>query len=169
MSDAQTLYKLIVLSMLDKVDFALTNSQISAFILEQQYTDYFTVQETLSDMVRAGYLQSDVIRNSTRYTMTEKGRETLLYFGNEVSDGIKADIREYFKKNKLTMRNENAVTADYRRVGADYAVQLQVRERDTILIDLTLTVPLEEQAAAMCDNWRKKSQEAYSYLMRELL
>lgn len=169
MSDTQTLYKLIVLTMLDKVDFALTNSQISAFILEQQYTDYFTVQETLSDMVRAGYLQSDVIRNSTRYTMTEKGRETLLYFGNEVSDGIKEDIREYFKKNKLKMRNENAVTADYRRVGKDFAVQLQVKERDALLIDITLTVPLEEQAAEMCSNWRKKSQQAYSYLMKELL
>ena len=36
MTDALTLYKLIILYMLDRVDFPLTNSQISEFILEQR-------------------------------------------------------------------------------------------------------------------------------------
>jgi len=35
MSETYTLYKLIVLYMLDKVDFPLTTSQISEFILEK--------------------------------------------------------------------------------------------------------------------------------------
>ena len=38
MSETYTLYKLIVLYMLDKVDFPLTTSQISEFILEKEYT-----------------------------------------------------------------------------------------------------------------------------------
>ena len=36
MSETYTLYKLIVLYMLDKVDFPLTTSQISEFILEKE-------------------------------------------------------------------------------------------------------------------------------------
>ena len=40
-SDSLTLYKLIILFMLDKVDFPLTTSQISEFILEKEYTSYF--------------------------------------------------------------------------------------------------------------------------------
>ena len=36
-----TLYKLIVLYLLKKVNFPLTNAQISEFILEQGYTTYF--------------------------------------------------------------------------------------------------------------------------------
>ena len=43
MSEPHTLYKLIVLYMLKKIDFSLTNSQISSFILEQGYTTYFTL------------------------------------------------------------------------------------------------------------------------------
>lgn len=169
MSEIQTLYKLIVLAILGKADFALTNSQLSAFILEKQYTDYFTLQQTLADMVKAGYLQSEVIRNSTRYTITKKGRETLEYFGGEVSEAIKADIQEYLKKNRLKLQNENAVTADYRRSGIDFAVRLKVQEKDALLIGLELTVPLEEQAVSICDNWKDKSQQIYSYLMRELM
>ena len=41
MAEAFTLYKLIILYMLDKVDFPLTNSQISEFVLDKGYTDYF--------------------------------------------------------------------------------------------------------------------------------
>ena len=49
MSETYTLYKLIVLYMLDKVDFPLTTSQISEFILEKEYTTYFKLQETLAE------------------------------------------------------------------------------------------------------------------------
>ena len=40
MAEAFKLYKLIILYMLDKVDFPLTNSQISEFILNEGYTTY---------------------------------------------------------------------------------------------------------------------------------
>ena len=49
MAEAFTLYKLIILYMLDKVDFPLTNSQISEFVLDKGYTDYFKLQQALSD------------------------------------------------------------------------------------------------------------------------
>ena len=42
MSDNRlTLYKLIILFMLDRVDFPLTTSQLSQFILDKGYTNYF--------------------------------------------------------------------------------------------------------------------------------
>mgnify|MGYP000709529207 CR=1 FL=1 len=43
MAEAFKLYKLIILYMLDKVDFPLTNSQISEFILNEGYTTYFKI------------------------------------------------------------------------------------------------------------------------------
>lgn len=50
MAEPITIYKLTILNMLDKVDFPLTNTQISNFFLEQDYTDYFRVQQVLSDL-----------------------------------------------------------------------------------------------------------------------
>ena len=41
MAEPLTLYKLIILYMLKKVDFPLTNAQISEFVLDQEYTTYF--------------------------------------------------------------------------------------------------------------------------------
>ena len=47
MAEGLTLYKLIILYMLRKVNFPLTNTQITSFMLEKNYTDYFHVQEAL--------------------------------------------------------------------------------------------------------------------------
>ncbi len=170
MQNVHSLYKLIILAMLEKVDFELTNSQISTFILEEEYTDYFTVQETLADMTESGLIEAKTARNSTRYGITESGRETLEYFGGDISQAIREDMEGYFKKNKLQMRNDNAVTADYfRNSSNEFTAQLQVKEKDTVLVEVALTVPLEQQAIVLCDNWKKKNQQIYSYLMEELL
>lgn len=54
MADTLTLYKLIVLKMLDEADAPLTGAQITDFILEKEYTNYFTLQQVLSEMSETG-------------------------------------------------------------------------------------------------------------------
>lgn len=65
MTDALTLYKLIILYMLDKVDFPLTNSQLSEFILDKGYTDYFKLQQAISELQDAEFISVKIIRNSS--------------------------------------------------------------------------------------------------------
>ena len=57
MSEPITLYKLIVLYMLHKVDFPLTTSQISSFILDRDYTSFFTLQSVLSELSETGMIR----------------------------------------------------------------------------------------------------------------
>ena len=47
-------------------------------------------------------------------------------------------------------------------------MRCQVREQNSSLIDLTLTVPSEKAANAICNNWKSKSQAVYSFLMKTL-
>ena len=60
MADTRTLYKLIVLKMLEQIDAPLTNSRISEFILDKGYTNYFSLQQSLSEMVETGDRKSVV-------------------------------------------------------------------------------------------------------------
>ena len=170
MAEAQTLYKLIVLSMLDRVDFPLTNAQISDFILTKEYTNYFTLQQVLAELVETDLAEENTVRNSTYYQMTEKGKETLNYFGHMVSAAIHEDMDKYFKDNAIALRDEMSVKADYYENNhEEYSVRLRVMEKDSALIDLTLSVPTKGQANSICDNWKKKNQKLYAYLMQELL
>ena len=63
-----------------------------------------------------------------------------------------------------------SVKTDYYRTPAgEYAVQCQVLEQNAPLIDLTLTVPSEEEAQTISGNWAKKNQELYALIMEHLL
>ena len=64
--------------MLDKVDFPLTTSQISEFILEKEYTTYFKLQETLAEMEHSGLL-AETTHNRTLYHLTDNGLDTIQY------------------------------------------------------------------------------------------
>lgn len=170
MAEAQTLYKLIVLSMLDRVNFPLTNAQICDFILSKEYTNYFTLQQVLAELVETELAQVHTIRNSSYYRMTGKGKDTLNFFGNMVSAAIREDIDKYFKEHAITLRDETSVKADYyQNSNEEYSVRLQVLENDASLIDLTLSVPTKAQADSVCNHWEQKNQKLYAYLMQELL
>ena len=56
-TDSTTMYKLMILYMLSKVNFPLSNTQLSSFMLDKQYTDYFTFQETINSLVEDGFIR----------------------------------------------------------------------------------------------------------------
>ena len=170
MTETLSLYKLIVLKMLDQIDPPLTTSQISEFILEKEYTNYFTLQQALSEMEETGLVTVSNKRNSSFYHITDTGRNTLHYFGSKISDAICADIRSYLADHALEIRDSLSTTADYYPGSDDnYLVRCQVREQHSTLIDLTLSVTSEKEAASMCGHWKSRSQEIYEYLMKQLL
>ena len=169
LQDPLTLYKLIVLYMLNRVSFPLTTAQISDFILGKDYTNFLTLQQVINELTDAGMISSRSNRNRTHLAITEEGRETLSYFENRVNDAIKADINAYLKENELAMRNEVSVLGDYyKSTSGEYEAHLIAKDKDINLVEITLSVPVEEVAAAICDNWQKKNQEIYQYLIREL-
>ena len=57
MAEPNTIYKMTILAMLDKVDFPLSNTQISNFFLYYDYTDYFTVQQMISSLLDSELIQ----------------------------------------------------------------------------------------------------------------
>jgi hypothetical protein len=152
------------------VDFPLSNVQLTAFILEKEYTNYFNVQRAISELLDDEYVAAKTIRNSSLYLITDSGNETLLFFDNMISSGIKEDIEKYLAENKYELKDEFSSPADYIQLKkGEFSVRLKVIERDSNIIDLTLSVPTEEDANNICNNWSKKSSDIYAYLMSSLL
>ena len=170
MSDSLTLYKLIILYLLKKVNFPLSNAQMSDFFLNKEYTNYFTFQQVLNELLDSNLIRVETIRNTSRYEMTKEGDEVLYYFGNKISEAIVADMDQFLKDNKFKLRNETGIIADYYKTSDhDFVVRCQVREGKTVLLEVNVSVPGEEQASAMCDNWKTHSQEIYAYIMKKLM
>ena len=170
MTETFTLYKLIVLYMLEKVDFPLTTSQISEFILDKGYTTYFKLQETLSEMVESGLLRVETTHNRTLYHLTENGAETIQFFKNKISTAIQNDIDEFLKEKKYDLKEEVAIKSDYYlNTNHEYEVRCQIVENGFSLIDLKITVPTEIEAETIASYWSRESQKIYSSLLSQLL
>lgn len=170
MSEPFTLYKLIILYMLQKVDFPLTNSQISEFILDRGYTTYFTLQSVLSELAESDMIRQEIILNSPYYSLTESGEEALYYFQNRISKSIRDEIDTYISENKMQLRDDVSVLADYyKNTANEYSVRCIVKEKYSNPIELTITVPDEVQAKIVCRNWKDHCQHIYEHIMKELL
>ncbi len=169
-TDPKVLYKLMILYLLRQANLPITNEQISEFFLSKEYTNYLTLQQAISELLDAHLIKASTLRGTQRYEITREGEEALSFFGNDISDDIKKDIHGYLKENRIRLRNEMGITADYRRGGgSDFDVECEIREGKIRLMNLTLSVPSEEQARIICNRFQSVSQEVYSGIMQALL
>lgn len=170
LAEPMTLYKLMNLYMLHQVNFPLTNAQLSNFFLDREYTTYFSLQKALNELLDAGLVKKETMRNSSRYEITKEGEETLEFFGKNISPAIVSDMDEYLKQNRFRMRNEVGLISDfYKSTNQDYIVHCEVREGKAVLVNLDISVPDKEQAEIMCNHWKDRSQEIYAYVMKSLM
>lgn len=167
--ESLTLYKLIVLYMLDKVAFPLTQSQISEFVLDKGYTNYLTLQQVISELIETNLVTAHTTLNRTQLTITKEGKDSLGYFEGRIGDVIKKEILDYFKENSMELRNEVSVVSNYyKAVTGEYEAVLNAKDGDVTLVEIKLSVPTPQIASSICDNWNKKNQEVYQMLTKML-
>ena len=165
-----TLYKMIVLYMLNRSDVTLSKSQIYDFILENEYTTFLTLQEVFGEMRDQKLVVEKTSRNRTYLELTDEGKEALRFFITEINPAIIQQVDDFLKKNRIRLRNESSILADYlKRTSGEYEAHLMAKENGEAIIDLKLAVPTEEMAAFVCDRWQKESQTIYQYLVDRLL
>ncbi len=170
MAEPITQYRIMILYMLDRAEYPLTTTRITDCILEKDYTNYFTVQETIKDLVSSDLVITKKTHSNTLCRLTEEGRKTLHFFSDKISPEIKEEINAYFIEHKVLLREEASLYADYyRAAGSGWDVRCTVKNSDVSLLNLTLHVATEEQAQAVCANWKKESADVYATLMDHLL
>ncbi len=169
-NDSMMLYKLMILYMLNNVNFPISNTQLSDFFLGLAYTDYSNLQQALSELINTGLINMENTHNSSRYSISQSGESALEFLGEKLSTTITDDINQFLTKNKFRMRNEASSSATYyKSENGSYIVHFEVREGKEILFGLDLSVPNKEQAMRMCDNWDKKNKEIYQFIMMKLM
>ncbi len=61
--------------MLNKVNFPLTNAQISEFILDKEYTNYFTLQQVIGELAEGDLISLKTVGNTSYYHITPQGTD----------------------------------------------------------------------------------------------
>lgn len=156
--------------MLLNSETTLTNSQISEFILEREYTNYFHLQQSLSELVESGLIEMRTISNTSHYCITEEGKSAFSFFDKEISQDIKTEVKDYLKVLGCKVEERILTPADYYTTDqGSYIVRCQIIEKNISLLDINISAPSLEAAKSMCRSWPEKSEDIYGKIMEELI
>lgn len=162
--------KLILLYFLFKMDFPLTNTQITRCVMENTLINYFDLQQYLNDLFNSKLIEYFDNKSKHFYALTELGKSTLDSFHKRISASLCDIIDQYVEKNKAIVRSETQVISKYEKVKEkEYIVNCKVIENDIILIDITLNVVSSKQARQICNNWGAKATLIYKNLIDNLI
>lgn len=162
--------KLLLIYILKQIKLPISKNQLTEIVLKNNFINYFTLQEYISELISANFISYGDIDGKHRLTVTSKGDKVLNMFSNRVSETKKTLIDAYIKSNITNIRKEISLTANYTLANNDsFTVNLKATENDITLIDLKLNVVSNKQARDLCSKWKNNSSELYTKIIKVLI
>ncbi|WP_027626850.1 DUF4364 family protein [Clostridium lundense] len=162
--------KLLLLYIFDKIKIPITNNQVTQIILENNFINYFTLQQYLSELISSNFLKYTEDKDRHRLEITERGKKVLSLFKNRLSNNKIDIINDYLTNNINIIKREVTITSDYTIEHRDkFIVNLKAVENNIVLIDLKVTVDSNKQARDLCTKWKNESSEIYSKILNILI
>ena len=162
--------KLLVLYVIKSLRQPISKTQLTEIILENNFINYFTLQEYLTELEDAEFIAYKQIKNKDLITLTEKGENVLSFFGNRISPTQKELFDNYIADKIDTIKKELYIQSDYFPTkDNNFLVDLKAFEGDSILMDLKLSVPSKKHAITLCNKWQNSSSDIYNEIINYLL
>ena len=155
--------KLLMLYILKSIKDPISNTQFTEIILENNFMNYFTFQQYLSELESSNFVEYHDNVDKKVLRLTEKGDNVLDLFKERLSPDKIAAIDTYIKQKWAVIKKELNIQADYTLGNNDsFIVDLKAIENESLLMELKLTVPSKEQATAMCSKWKNNPSDIYT-------
>lgn len=161
--------KLLLLYLLEQIKLPISNNQITQIILENNFINYFTLQEYLSELRNSEFISYIEQDGKHRLVISDKGLTVLSLFRNRISKDKMDAVNSYLSKKLEKIKNEVNISADYTIENNNYIVNLKAVENNSILIDLKLNVGSNQQAKDLCAKWKKNPSDIYIKLISLLI
>ncbi len=164
-----TVYKLIILYMLDRAEGEVTQGMLSSFLLEGGYANFVSLAESYDQLEKQGLVRI-VLRGDKKFLkLTDAGSQALGFFGAQLSPQIRSQADTWLVENGRQIREDREVTAVYERMTSGvYEVRMSVKEKDVTLLEVKIAVPDAVSAEAIAGKWNEKNADIYQYLIENL-
>lgn len=161
--------KLMILYLLSKICFPINHENLSGFFIDK-YTSYISFQQMLAELVETKLVEENRTKTTICYESTKDGLDALISFSDDISTIHKAEIDDYIKKNKIKIKEESIITADFLDSANDnFKVTLEIKENKSEEFKIELDVPNADAATTICENWKAKAKTIYTYIIKQLL
>lgn len=163
-------YKLLILYILDNAEIPMNNSEITQFLLENNYMNYFLAQQFISELVSSKFIEFSTEDGQEYYHLSKAGEATLSFFNDRIPQALKEEVDKKYQKKKEEMIKDSQIIGNYyKKNDSEYIVNLKVIEKDITLFTMSLNVVSNKQAKMICNNWKENPQEIYKKIIDLLI
>lgn len=162
--------KLLMLYVLKSIKEPITNTQLTEIILENNFINYFTFQQYLSELEDSKFVEYYEANDKKLLRLTREGDTVLSLFQDRISPSKISIINNYIKDKLELIKKELTIQSDYTISDNDsFIVDLKVIENQGLLMELKLSVPTKSQAVSICSKWKENPSEIYNNVINLLI
>lgn len=153
--------KLLLLYIIKTASYSFTKEDLTEFILEKDYMNYFLIQQYILELLESGFIKADN-EDDEKFVLLEKGSLTLDYFESKIPETLKDELTEIFEKEEKIKKQETQIVSEYfEKENNQFNVNLKLVENEDTLFSLYLNVATLEQAESICKTWKNDPDSIY--------
>lgn len=166
----ETDVRLITLFIIDGFKMPVPSSYIFDVIMLQPVVNYFDISTQLSELCSQELVTYYTEDETTFYSLTNKGSETLDYFKTRIPLTVRERFLHTIKLKIKELKNSLSVKSEYKKLNdVEYNVTLGISEGAYELFSVSLSVGDEKTAKTMCGSFNSDPQRLYSQILSTLL
>jgi hypothetical protein len=169
-----TVDKLILLYVLDKMEIPLTENSILEICSSQNnWVNWMDCKDLLAQLIVSKFVyKPNTDSDENRYNITVAGRDCLSQFYTRIPASLRDDIAQFAQENKLQFkRNQEYIAKSYKNEDGSYMVDLKILEPLTTeaILSLSLKTDTRHNAAIACKKWRELAANVYEYVYNKII
>lgn len=154
--------KLIILYVMKKVNYPLSNSQILRLLYDVEGFNYYYFQHILSDLVEQKYIINYQQEDEWLYEITENGINVFELTENLLPGITKYKIDTIVDNILKDVKNDTAVTAEYIPEGENsYITKCKITEMHKTVFEINVFCSSQKQARFIAENWKENANDLY--------
>lgn len=158
--------KLLLLYIIKKSSTNLSNLEITEFVLEKNYMNYFLIKQYLRELVDSELIEIEIVDSEETYKILDKGEIALSYFEERIPNNIKEEVSQKFNEIKVQKKIQTQVVFDlFEKENNLYVVNLKLVENEETLFSLYLDVATKKQAELIGEKWKKNPEYIYQNII----
>ena len=162
--------KLVLLYIINLSSKEFTNNEITEFVLEQNFMNFFLIQQYLLELIESNFIELISKDNEQVYRILEKGTVALSYFADRIPSIIKEDLHRVFNKINQDIKTNSQIIADYfQKENGQFVVNLKLIENEDTLFSLYLDVATKKQTEILCNKWKENPDYIYQNIINLLI
>ncbi len=170
----ETVNKLILLFVLDKMEIPLTeNSILDICTSRNNWLNGIDCILILHELMETSFIyNASVEGDEPRYGITYQGRECLSHFFARIPQSFREEITAFARDKRLEFKRSQEYVSEYaKNEDGSYTVTLKIKEPSLQqpLLEIHIKTPNRNTAILTCKKWGNQAPNVFEYLYDSLI